>query len=223
MCGRYTLATQLDLLADRFGIDPGPVSHTLRYNVAPGQTVPVVISDSGRNLSMMRWGLVPHWAKDESIGYKMINARAETVGEKPSFRKSLESRRCLVLADGFYEWLKPGPGRRKTPIRFVLRDRQPFGFAGLWDRWLRPDGESLLTFTIITTDANEIVRPVHDRMPVILHREDESMWLHGEAGNTAPPVGLLRPYPAVLMESYAVSGLVSSPQNDSPACIEPAG
>jgi putative SOS response-associated peptidase YedK len=221
MCGRYTLATQLDLLADRFGFETGSVSYQPRYNVAPGQDMPVVISDGGGRLAMMRWGLVPYWAREESIGYRMINARAETLAEKPSFKKSLQSRRCLVLADGFYEWRKQLPGKRKTPMRFVLRNRRPFGFAGLWDSWRQPDGEPLRTFTIITTSANEIVRPVHDRMPVILRPEDEDLWLNGESEGSEVLTNLLRPFAAELLEAYEVSWEVSSPSNDSPACIEP--
>ncbi len=223
MCGRYTLATQLDLLADRFGADPGPVRHTPRYNIAPGQVVPIVMIDSKPQIAMMRWGLVPYWAKDESIGYRMINARSETLAEKPSFRKPLESRRCLVPADGFFEWRQEGSGKRKTPMRFRLKNHEVFGFAGLWDRWRQPDGEMLQTFTIITTDANELVGKVHDRMPVIMPQEAERTWLSSEKVDTKSLLALLTPYPAELMESYQVGELVSSPKNDSPECIQPVG
>ncbi|HVP07068.1 MAG TPA: SOS response-associated peptidase [Candidatus Acidoferrum sp.] len=221
MCGRYTLATQLELLEPRFGVDAGSAQHIPRYNIAPGQMVPVVTAENGRMLSMMRWGLVPSWAKDESVGYRMINARAETVAEKPSFRKALESRRCLVPADGFFEWRKELGGSVKTPVRFVLKDRSLFAFAGLWERWKQPDGKDLLTYTIITTGANELVRPIHDRMPVILGRSDEGRWLDVSTGKGKGPVDLLAPFPASEMEVYEVSTAVNSPRNDVPACIEP--
>ncbi len=221
MCGRYTLATQLELLEPRFGVDAGSAPSIPRYNIAPGQMVPVVSVEHGRNLTMMRWGLVPSWAKDKSVGYRMINARAETVAEKPSFRKALESRRCLVPADGFFEWRKEQGGRVKTPVRFVLKDRSLFAFAGLWERWKQPDGKDLLTYTIITTEANELVRPVHDRMPVILGRDDEGRWLEKPTGKGKPPVELLAPFPADMMEVYEVSTAVNSPKNDIPACIQP--
>jgi putative SOS response-associated peptidase YedK len=167
---------------------------------------------------MMHWGLVPSWAKDASIGNKMINARAETLTEKRTFKALLGRKRCLVLADGFYEWQKRERG--KLPMRFVLKDREPFAFAGLWDRWRRPDGNELQSFTIITTGANDLLRPVHDRMPVILDREGEGEWLNMDLKDTTKLIPLLKPYPSGDMEAYCVSKLVNSPTNDRPECIK---
>lgn len=221
MCGRYTLATQLDLLTDRFAVEQVSAEYSPRYNIAPTQELPVIIQEDRRTLTAMRWGLVPFWAKDESIGNRMINARAETVAEKPSYRKSLERRRCIVPADGFYEWKKGPDGKTKIPMRFVLGDSELFGFAGLWDSWKRPEGGELRTYTIITTDASEDVRSVHDRMPVILHREDEETWLNPDISEAQQLLPLLRPYRGKGLRAYAVSKAVNSPSNDTPSCIVP--
>ena len=171
---------------------------------------------------MMRWGLVPFWAKEASIGYKMINAKGETITEKPSFRKPFKEKRCLVLGDGFYEWNKPDK-KNKIPFRFVLKSRDPFAFAGLWDAWKTPEGEMLLSFTIITTTANELMEPIHDRMPVILHEKDEGMWLDPQLNDSEKLSTLLKPYPSNEMGAYKVSTIVNSPKNDTPKCIEPIG
>jgi len=152
----------------------------------------------------MKWGLIPSWAKDESIGYKMINARAETLAEKPSFRKALEQRRCIIPADGFYEWWKEPDGKSKTPMRIVLKDRSIFGLAGLWERWKSPDGEEVLTYTIVTTTPNSLLESVHNRMPVILTREAEDLWLGTGARNAGAPVQVLKPYPTDQMEMFPV-------------------
>jgi putative SOS response-associated peptidase YedK len=180
------------------------------------------VNKDNRELKMMRWGLVPFWAKEISIGYKMINAKAETVHEKPSYRKPFKERRCLVLADGFYEWKRPDK-KTKIPFLFVLKTRGPFAFAGLWDLWKNPNGEELLTFTIITTSANELMAPIHDRMPVILPQKVESRWLDPEFKDTDKLKTLLQPYPSDKMEAYEVSSIVNSPKNDTPSCIEPIG
>lgn len=226
MCGRITLSADKDDLQSRWGfIDPSEVLDLIkpRYNIAPSQKSPVVtVKDDQRVLNMMRWGLVPFWAKEVSIGYKMINAKAETLSEKPSFRKPFKDKRCLVLADGFYEWKKPDK-KTKIPFRFVLKNREPFAFAGLWDLWKDPNGEELLTFTIITTSANELMSPIHDRMPFILHEKDESKWLDTKFKDTDKLKSLLKPYPSNIMEAYEVSSIVNSPKNDSPKCIEPVG
>ena len=169
---------------------------------------------------MMRWGLVPFWAKEASIGYKMINAKSETLAEKPSFRKPFKEKRCLVLADGFYEWEKTDK-KNKVPYRFVLKNRQPFAFAGLWDVWKTPEGDTLLSFTIITTRANELMERIHDRMPVILNEKDEAKWLDPEFKDTDKLSSLLQPYPSEQMVAYKVSTIVNSPKNDTPSCIEP--
>lgn len=220
MCGRYTQATDPAKLAQRFRLEPPGPGIGRRYNIAPTQDAPIVTNDDPKHLCLMRWGLVPSWAKDAAIGNRMINARAETLAEKPSFRKPLERRRCLVLADGFYEWRKEA-GSANIPIRFVLKSREPFAFAGLWDTWRAPDGKELVSFTIVTTEANELLRPVHDRMPVILRREDEERWLDPDLKDSARLLPLLRPYAAAEMEAYEVSMLVNSPRNDVLACAAP--
>src|SRR3990170_4558902 len=222
MCGRMTLTTDKDDLQSRFGYtDDSRVLFKPRYNIAPSQDSPVVtVKEDNRVLIMMRWGLIPFWAKEASIGYKMINAKSETIAEKPSFRKPFKEKRCLVLADGFYEWTKTDK-KNKVPFRFVLKTKKPFAFAGLWDAWKSPEGEILLSFTIITTTANELMEPIHDRMPVILHEKDESLWLDPEFKDTNKLAALLKPFPSDMMEAYRVSTIVNSPKNDSPDCIRP--
>lgn len=217
MCGRYTQTQAGPILLSRFRLEDTALDLKPRYNIAPGQEAPVVIHEATKTPAMMRWGLVPSWAKDPAIGNKMINARAETITEKPSFKRLIERRRCLVLADGFYEWRKEERG--KVPMRFVLKNRDPFAFAGLWDRWRTPDGAELRTFTIITTAANELMRPVHDRMPVILAPDAEEPWLDAGSVNPAAILSSLKPYPSESMEAYDVTTLVNSPKNDRPECI----
>lgn len=168
----------------------------------------------------MKWGLVPHWAKDAGVGYKMINARAETVAQKPSFKKPLAERRCLVVADGFYEWTK-GPARgEKIPMHIALKSREPFAFAGLWDAWRSPEGEMISTFTIITTTPNELIQQIHNRMPVILRKEEEGRWLDPGEKDPVKLQLLLMPYEADEMEMFRVSRAVNSAKNDSPLCIK---
>lgn len=221
MCGRYTLAAQLDLITDRFLLKRVDVKQAFRYNIAPTQLAPVIRqTDSGRTLSMMRWGLVPFWAKDESIGNKLINARGETLAEKPSFKRSLERKRCIVPADGFYEWKKSKDGKSKRPMRIVVGQGDLFGFAGLWDRWKSPDGQVIESFTIITTEPNKTVSPIHDRMPVILTRESEDHWIDPEIIKPELLTPLLMPYQGE-MRGYEVSTAVNSPSNDFPSLIEP--
>lgn len=221
MCGRYTLAVQLDLITDRFLLKRVDVKETFRFNIAPTQLAPVIHqTDSGRTLTMMRWGLVPFWAKDESIGNKLINARAETLAEKPSFKRSLERKRCIVPADGFYEWKKSKDGKTKTPMRIVVGQGDLFGFAGLWDRWKSPVGESVESFTIITTEPNKYVSPIHNRMPVILSKDIEDQWLDPEITKPELLTPLLVPFKGE-MKAYEVSKSVNSPSNDSPSLIEP--
>jgi putative SOS response-associated peptidase YedK len=221
MCGRYSLIAGIRELAHQFGFDGTGFDNSPRYNVAPTQPVLTVTSREGRQAEYMRWGLIPSWAKDASIGSRMINARSETLVQKPSFRDVLRRRRCLVLADGFYEWLQGGKGKR--PMRVVLKSREPFAFAGLWDIWRAPDGESVHSCTIITTEANDLLRPVHRRMPVILHRELEEFWLDGDVTDPAALTGVLSPYPDEPMEVYEVSPLVNKATNNGPDLIVPAG
>lgn len=220
MCGRYTLATPVGRLAEEFGFDTSSKDFRTSYNVAPTQQVPAVLAEGGtRRLEMLRWGLVPSWADDPGIGARMINARAETVPEKPSFRKAFKERRCLIPADGFYEWQKANGG--KQPFYIRMQDGSPFAFAGLWETWNGDEGE-LRTCTIITTAPNELTGEIHNRMPVILDPEDHDLWLDPDFGQKDPLAELLRPYPADLMEAYPVSRLVNSPTNDDERCIERA-
>jgi putative SOS response-associated peptidase YedK len=222
MCGRFTLTADLNEIAERFSTPPPPpdwASCAPRYNIAPTQSVIVVGNDGKRYMKQMRWGLIPSWAKDESIGNRMINARAETLAEKPAFRAALKKRRCLIPADGFYEWQKLG--RVKQPVRIVLKSKQPFGFAGLWEQWISRAGERILSCTIVTTAANELLKPVHDRMPVILTREAETVWLDPSVQGPENLLPLLKQYPADEMEFYPVSREVNSPAVDKPGIIKP--
>lgn len=222
MCGRYTLTTDRKAISAAFPAEL-LVEHTPRYNISPSQVVPVLLhDDGGRRIDGYRWGLVPFWAKDPGIGYRMINARSETVAEKPAFRQAWrQSRRCLILADGFFEWQKPPAGKGpKQPHWIHMADGRPFGFAGLWEHADTEDGP-LYTFTILTTRANELLEPIHDRMPVVLGDESEwNDWVNPEA-DLERVEGMLRPYPAEEMHFYAVSTLVNKPSNDVPECIEP--
>lgn len=217
MCGRYTLAAPVNELVEQFDIDEYPSSITTSYNIAPTQEVAAVIAeDEKRKLEMLRWGLVPAWADDPSIGNRMINARSETVAEKPSFRKAFKDRRCLVLSDGFYEWRRTPDG--KQPYYIHMKDGSPFAFAGLWESWR--DAQEIRSCTIITTEANELVGDIHNRMPVILAPEDYSLWLDPDFREREALTSLLRPYPNDAMEAYPVSRRVNSPSNNVPDCIE---
>ena len=217
MCGRFTVRTPAHRLAEAFGVDLR-ANLAPRYNIAPTQQVAVLRGDG---FSMLRWGLVPSWAKDPAIGSRMINARAETVAEKPSFRAAFRQRRCLVLADGFYEWQKRSGGV-KQPYYIRLADDRPFAFAGLWERWRRPEGGDLETCTIITTEANDALRPIHERMPVILPAADRAAWLDPGTAPREALQAMLRPYPGDAMTAFPISRLVNNVRNDEPACIEAA-
>ena len=220
MCGRFTLTTDLQEVAERFCVTPPPTADFPPcFNIAPSQSVIVIGDDGQRKLRSMQWGLIPHWAKDPALGNRMINARAETLAEKPSFCEALKKRRCLIPADGFYEWQKVG--KVKQPMRIVLKSRAPFGLAGLWDRWISPEKKEVLTCTIITTAANELIREIHDRMPVLLQQDDEARWLDPGLTDPVQLLQLLKPYPSELMEYYPVSRQVNSPRVDLPSNIEP--
>ena len=208
-------------LQERFGFDGSELTHAPRYNVAPTQMALTVTNGSERRGSYMRWGLIPPWAKSASVGNRMINARAETVAEMLSFRTALQRRRCLVLADGFYEWQGKGSSRR--PMRITMASGEPFAFAGLWDAWRDPKGEVVRSCAIITMSANESLSPIHDRMPVILPRELESLWLDHDIQDYASLAGILTPYTTNEMALYEVSSLVNSPANDGPELIVPVG
>ncbi|NUM78041.1 SOS response-associated peptidase [candidate division KSB1 bacterium] len=219
MCGRYTNTAKLDAMQLRFDFDTDETDFVPRYNIAPTQYAPVLILDDSGNkrLEMMRWGLIPHWAKDASIGNRMINARSETIHEKPVFKSPFQKKRCLVLADGFYEWQKTG--KTKQPLRITLKNRQLFGMAGLWSRWKDANGKEIKTFTIITTTPNALMKKIHDRMPVIIPPELEDAWLQGEDLDKLQ--GMLVAYPAKEMAAYEVSTIVNSPKNDIADCIKP--
>ena len=221
MCGRYTLSTPSDLLADLTEIQVTS-EVTPRYNIAPTQEAPIIrvtgTARVDRELTLLKWGLVPFWADDPSIGNRMINARAETVGEKPSFRTAFKKRRCVVPADGFYEWKKAGGG--KQPFYFRLQNRLPFGMAGLWERWDKGD-HPLETFTILTTSPNDLVAFAHHRMPVILSPEDIDRWLDPAADTAKDFETLWEPFPASEMEGFPVSTYVNNPANDTPTCVAP--
>lgn len=221
MCGRYTLSISLAELQLRFAFPAADLEHPERYNIAPTQSVLTVVNQGQKhNLAeYMRWGLVPSWAKDISIGSRMINARAETIVEKPSFRRALQKRRCLVLSDGFYEW--KGAGKNKQPMYIGLQSGEPFGMAGLWEAWKSPDGDWLHSCTIITTEPNALMEEIHNRMPVILPRESESVWLDPGVDDPGRLTDLLQPYPADAMTARPVSGLVNNARNDFPECIAP--
>ncbi len=209
MCGRISLFAPESDLAERFDATPTrPIRP--RYNVAPGQDHPVVRNDAPEEIHFPTWGLVPHWADEFGSGH--INARAETLAEKPSFRDAYRDRRCLVLADGFYDWQKTSSG--KQPYRMTRADGQPFALAGLWEPWQNGERTS---FTVVTTEPNDLVGEIHHRMPVMLAEAEESTWLHGDADELA---SLLDPFPADEMRAYPVSQTVNSPQNDSSAVIE---
>ena len=221
MCGRYSLIADIQELARQFEFDGTGFENSPRYNVAPTQSVLTVTNRDERQGEFMRWGLIPSWAKDASIGSRMINARGETVAQKPSFRNALQRRRCLVLADGFYEWQKVGKGKR--PMRIVLKSREPFAFAGLWETWRNPEGEAVRSCALITTEANDLLRPIHERMPVILPRELEEFWLDGDVADSAALSDVLAPYPDGSMEVYEVSTLVNKATNSGPDLIVPVG
>ena len=216
MCGRYTLTVPVDRLAGEFDLDGGVGELSPNYNVAPTQSVATVLAENGgRRLEMLRWGLVPSWADDPEIGSRMINARAETAPEKPSFRSAFKRRRCLIPADGFYEWKREEGG--KQPFYFHMEDGRPFAFAGLWEEW----HDELRTCAILTTSPNEVAAKIHNRMPVILPREDYDAWLDPEA-EKEELVSLLRPYPGDDLETFPVSRFVNSPRNNDERCVEPA-
>ncbi|WP_456364224.1 SOS response-associated peptidase [Priestia aryabhattai] len=220
MCGRFSLTTNIFEVQKQFDFDfNDEIKINPRFNIAPSQQVLTIGSDGGNRVgTMMKWGLVPFWSKDVKIGYKMINARAESVDEKPSFKTPFKSRRCLILADGFYEWKKEG--KNKQPFRFVLQKETPFAFAGLWDRWDK-DGEPLYTCTIITTKPNKVAEEIHDRMPVILKEDAYDIWLDPKMDDTNYLKSLLAPYPAREMKAYPVSQIVNSPKNDVVECLSP--
>lgn len=224
MCGRFTLKIAFEKLEEYFPLFDFPPDVVPRYNIAPTQPVLAVRSREGKEkpqASWLKWGLVPSWAEDPKIGNRLINARADTVADKPAFRKAFQKRRCLVLADGFYEW-KKGVGRKapKLPYHIRKKDESPFAFAGLWEYW-KKDAEPIVSCTIITTDANELVQPLHDRMPVILSAKDYLRWLDLAPGDAQRLLEMLQPYPAQEMTAVPVSLTVNNANNEQPECLAP--
>ncbi|MGA2061905.1 MAG: SOS response-associated peptidase [Thermoguttaceae bacterium] len=224
MCGRFSLrARNAEILAEYFGIVDVPLLKP-RYNIAPSQPVPVVRlkpakSKPQREMVLMRWGLIPSWAKDAAIGNRMINARAESLAEKPAFRAALRRRRCLVAADGFYEWQEIE--RKKQPYFIRFRDDRPFAFAGLWEIWEGPDHAAIDSCTIITTTASQLLRPIHERMPVILAPDAYEVWLDTAVENMDTITSLLVPFSSKEMEAYPVDTLVNKATHDEPGCVNP--
>ncbi|HRQ23236.1 MAG TPA: SOS response-associated peptidase [Anaerolineales bacterium] len=222
MCGRFTLTVDPSELKEAFEHCTFPSQFVPRFNIAPTQPVLAIPNDAKNAADFFVWGLIPSWAKDPSVGNKLINARGETVAEKPSFRASFKNKRCLILADGFYEW-KATPGTKtKTPYFIHMKDRGVFAFAGLWDEWHSPDGGSLRTCTIITTEPNDLMSALHNRMPVILDAKDYDRWLDPAPQTPENLLPLIKPFPADRMSAYAVSTLVNKPGNDRPECVVPA-
>ncbi len=221
MCGRFSL-TDIDSIFSRFGVIISKDINkkiTPHYNIAPTQKIPVIYKNKNQEnkIEFMKWGLVPFWAKDPKIGYKMINARAETLAQKPSFKHLLKSKRCLVPSSGFYEWKRID--KRKIPYYIGIKNSKIFSFAGLYDNWKDSDGNELKTFTIITTNSNNTLKPIHNRMPVILEREFEEDWLDVKTHDFDSLKQMLKPYPDDKMIAYAVSTEVNNPSNDNPELI----
>ena len=222
MCGRFTLSASPTSLTETFPGFELPDQLTPRYNITPTQEVAVVANNNPGKIDLFRWGLIPSWAKDPTIGNRMINARSETLSQKPSFRTAYRRWRCLILADGYYEWRKEPGGGAKTPFYIRMASEKPFAFAGLWEQWQPSrDADAVLSCTILTCPPNEMLEQIHHRMPVILDYDAYDLWLEP---NNQPPAEmnhLLKPYPADAMTAYAVSRLVNQPRNDRAECILP--
>ena len=220
MCGRYTLISNISELQGRFGFVMDSPAPEPRYNIAPTQAALTVVNDGRRRGEMMRWGLVPSWAKDIKIGSRMINAVSETAATKPAFRSAFRRRRCLVLADGFYEWRREG--KQRVPMYFSRKSGETMAFAGLWESWKSPDGGIVRSCAILTTAANEFIAPIHHRMPAILSAETEPLWLDPLTETPATLEPLLLPAPSELLDVREVSPTVNNVRNDNPGCIAPA-
>lgn len=219
MCGRYRLSRRKQLVEQYFDTESDEPEWTPRYNIAPYQPVPVIRQnpkEPRRELSLMRWGLIPSWAKDASVAARMINARSETARMKPAFRDPLTNRRCLIPADGFYEWVRTG--RVKQPYCFEVNDGELFAFAGIWDRWTDPNRNSVETFSILTTSPNAVTSAVHDRMPVILDPDSYDVWLDPGMRDVTTASELLKPYAAQLMRCYPISTRINHVANDDEEC-----
>ncbi len=219
MCGRFALFSYMRQLIEEFGLDEHEALETgERYNIAPSQRVLAVVNDGdGNRLEDFKWGFIPHWAKGDKSRY-MINARAETVAEKPTFRSAFKDRRCLVVADGFYEWRRSG--KVKVPMFIKDTSGRPWGFAGIYETWNSPEGDEVTTVAIITTEANETMSAIHDRMPVIIREEDRATWMDPDVRDPAVLLPMLRPYDDDRMEAYPVTDEVNSPRNDHPGLVK---
>lgn len=227
MCGRYSLTQDPTDFLSRLGVATSTARDGIfrpRYNIAPSQLVLAVVAPGNGppQVVKMQWGLIPHWTKNpQTLRRPLINARSETVAQRPAFRDAFRRRRCIIPADGFYEWQTRKDGRRKQPYRITLKNESVFGFAGLWDRWIDPGGTTVLTCTILTTTANELVGTIHNRMPVILPEDALDLWLDSGSSISSQLSRLMAPYPAGEMRAYPVSTSVNSPRNDNPSCIRP--
>ncbi len=218
MCGRYGLVYP-EQIPERFNIEGDMVNYGAHYNIAPGRNNPVVLALSPNHVELMRWGFIPFWAKNANEGFKMINARAETVATKPSFKKAFQFHRCIIPSSGFYEWQRDG--KEKRPFYIHLKDEKLFGFAGLYSIWKDDDGKEIKSYTIITTTPNKLMEPIHNRMPVILHKEDEELWVSHDETEPDRLLPMLKPFPANKMDAYPVSTLVNKPSNDTSEIIKP--
>ncbi len=217
MCGRYSFAPDLKIVNEHYDISVNDGDLTPNYNCAPSQLLPVITNDKSIGFNFFRWGLIPFWAKDISIGNKLINARSETILEKPSFRNAFRQRRCLVSADAFYEWKQEV--KEKIPYRIFLKNQNIFSMAGIWEKCKLPNGETIFSFAIITTQPNTLMTKIHNRMPVILDKKGEDLWINNT--DEKELTNLLKPFPAEQMTAYRISNLVNSPRNNSPKIIEP--
>ncbi len=219
MCGRFTLTYKTNELQLSLGLPDSDLDWQPRYNIAPSQPIPAILENQTKKIEFLRWGLIPGWAKDESIGNRLINARSETIMEKPSFKNAFNRRRCLILADGFFEWKRSKTkGSTSQPYYFYLENKEPFALAGIWEIWNSPDGSEIWSTTIITCEANEILQPIHERMPVIFSKETMFDWLENKPQQEL--VSMMKPFPAEKMGFHMVGKGVNSPFNDVPDCIK---
>ncbi len=216
MCGRFQLSVTGKMISERYKVEVYDEMYSPSYNCAPYQYLPVITNENSNKLSFFRWGLIPNWSNDEKIGIKLINARGETIDKRPAFKNSFEQRRCIIPANGFYEWKKD---KFKTPYRFYLKNEMIFSMAGLWERWKSPEGKVIETFTIVTTESNELIKPVHNRMPVILNRETEKVWISENDTNILKE--LIKPFSASEMSGYRISDKINSVRNNGETLIKP--
>jgi putative SOS response-associated peptidase YedK len=221
MCGRFAFAATQDENQLAFSGFTFPYDMSKRYNIAPGQPIIALANNGQSHAVAFKWGLIPSWSKDPQIGNRLINARAETLAEKPSFRSCYKRRRCLIPTTGFYEWKKQPDGKTKVPTLISLKSGRPFAFAGLWEHWGSPEGDEIESCTVITTEPNALMSTIHNRMPVILPTESYDAWLDPDEKRPEDLRDLLTAYPTEDMTSHPVSSLVNSPINDSPECITP--